>query len=248
MLGAIKQHWALMQSKEPPRAVPSLAPETYVTWRASDLGTITERIERQLIIELVGDIRGKRVLDVGCGDGALAIELRKSGAAVTGIDVSDAMITAARERARAHGADCRFSVAAAEALPFAAGHFDVVVAVTILCFVDDQEPVFREMARVLRPGGRLVIGELGKWSPWAAGRRVRAWLGSQLWRRGKFRTAHELAARAIGAGLSVEAVRGAIFFPRLRLAARLLAPFDASLGRLTTIGAAFVALSATKPI
>jgi hypothetical protein len=103
------------------------------------------------------------------------------------------------------------------------------------------------MARVLRPGGRLVIGELGKWSAWAAARRVRAWIGSRLWRRGRFRTESELRALAGQAGLVVTGVRGAIYYPRWRLAARLMSRCDPVLGRLTTFGAGFVALSAVQP-
>ena len=122
-----------------------------------------------------------------------------------------------------------------------------MTAITILCFVDDAAPVFGEIARVLRPGGRLVIGELGKWSTWAAARRVRAWLGSRLWRRGRFWTASELSRLAEAAGLIVETVRGAIYYPRWGFAARLMSAVDPGLGRLTTAGAAFVALSAIKP-
>ena len=114
-------------------------------------------------------------------------------------------------------------------------------------FVDDAAPVFREIARVLRPGGRFVIGELGKWSSWAAGRRIRAWLGSPLWRRGRFRTANELRGLAEQAGLVVKGARGAIYYPRWGLAGRLMRPCDLALGRLTMIGAGFVALSAVKP-
>ena len=135
----------------------------------------------------------------------------------------------------------------AQRLPCAAGQFDVVTAVTILCFVEDAAPVLREIARVLRQGG-LVIGELGKWSTWAVARRMRGWVGSRIWRRGRFWTANELRQLAEQAGLVVEAVRGAVYYPRWGRAARSLSPFDPVLGRLTTVGAAFVPLSASKPV
>ena len=122
-----------------------------------------------------------------------------------------------------------------------------MLAKTVLCFVGDGQPFVSEMARVLRPGGRFVIGELNKWSSWAAQRRLRAWLGSTLWRRGRFRTPGELKRLAQAAGLVVETVRGAVYYPRLQAAARLMAPFDARFARRTTLGAAFIAMAAVKP-
>jgi ubiquinone biosynthesis O-methyltransferase len=236
-----------MNRHEPVCGIPEMGPEAYAGWRASEIGAITERLERRLILDLVGDVAGRKILDVGCGDGTFALELTKRGAIVTGIDSSPAMIDAAKRRATQHNADITFQVAMAEHLPFPAEHFDVITAITILCFVEDAAPVFREIARVLRPGGRLVIGELGKWSTWAAARRLRAWLGSRLWRRGRFRTANELRGLARQAGLTVESLRGAIYYPRWGFAARLLSPCDSVLGRLSTFGAGFVALSAIKP-
>ena len=224
-----------------------LGPDAYVEWRASELGAVTERLEYRLILELIGDVNGLRVLDVGCGDGKLAVALRRRGATVVGIDVSPAMIEAARARARNDNSDISFLLASTDSMPFQPAHFDLAVAVTVLCFVENAVPVFREIARVLRPGGRLVIGELGRWSTWALARRIRAWLGSRLWQRARFRTARNLRSLAEHAGLVAGPVRGAIYFPRSALAARLMAPFDAMFGRLTTAGAAFLALSAGKP-
>ncbi|MFQ5953508.1 MAG: class I SAM-dependent methyltransferase [Kiloniellales bacterium] len=202
----------------------SLGPGRYTEWRASKVGAITDRLERQLILDLVGDVSGRTILDMGCGDGQLAVELWKRDAKVVGVDASTAMIEAARQRAEQYQADLDFRVAVAEHLPFPAERFDVVVVVTVLCFVEDAAPVFREMARVLRPGGRLVVGELGKWSSWAAIRRIRGWLGSPLWRKGRFRTIRELRGPAEQAGLVVETVRGAIYYPRCGLAAQLPSP------------------------
>jgi len=228
------------------RAFPGLGPGLYAEWRAADIGVITDRLERALILELAGNVAGMSVLDVGCGDGDLALQLWERGAQVTGIDASQEMIDAAHVRAKNQKAAIEFEVAAAEHLPFASQQFDIVVAVTILCFVQDPAPVFREMARVLKSGGRLVIGELGRWSYWAAARRIRAWCGSALWRRARFRSRGELKSLAERAGLTVETVRGGIYYPRWHFAARLCARWDQVLGRLTAVGAAFIALSAVK--
>jgi SAM-dependent methyltransferase len=182
--------------------------------------------------------------DAGTG---LALELWERGARVTGIDASPAMIEAARLRARARAASIEFEVAAAEYLPYSSEQFDVVVAVTVLCFVEDAALVFREIARDLRPGGRLVIGVLGKWRSWVLGRRIRGWFGSALWAKGRFRSKGELESLPERAGLTVEMVRGAIYYPRWSVGARLCAYCDRALGRITTFGAAFIALSAAKP-
>lgn len=237
----------IVTEAERPCDIPGLNPEAYARWRASEVGAITERLERRLILDLVGDVRGRSVLDVGCGDGDLAVALSKRGArAVVGVDASQSMIKSARQRAEQEQVDVAFQVATAQSLPFPPECFDIAVAVTILCFIEDATPVFREMARVLRPGGRLVIGELGLWSSWAVARRVRGWLGSELWRRATFRTSRELRALAKQAGLDATSVRGAIYYPRWTLAAKVLAPFDEWVGRLTTFGAAFLALEAEK--
>jgi 2-polyprenyl-3-methyl-5-hydroxy-6-metoxy-1,4-benzoquinol methylase len=236
-----------MTKGEPRHRLPELGPGLYAQWRRADIGLITEHLERALVLDLAGPVVGEDVLDVGCGDGDLALDLWQRGARVSGIDASFEMIAAAHERARRHSAAIAFEVGRAEQLPYASESFDLVLAVTILCFVANAGPVFRELARVLRPDGRLVIGELGRWSSWAAARRIRAWRGSALWKKARFRTKSELCRLAEAAGLEVEVARGAIFYPRCAAAARLLAPMDAAFGRLTTLGAAFIALSASKP-
>lgn len=226
----------------------TIAPAAYAGWYGSALGAITEYLEDALLVELLGDVRGQRVLDVGCGMGRLATQFARAGADVTGVDADPAMI--ARAVADSTGLDRRARLAAAmgEQLPFADGTFDAVLAKTVLCFVPDGTGMVNEIARVLRPGGRFVIGELGKWSSWAALRRLRAWLGADLWRQGRFRTPSELRALATSAGLDVRALRGAVYYPRCAVAAKLMAPVDAWLGRRTTFGAAFLALSADKPV
>jgi len=224
----------------------SIGPEPYISWRAAPLGAITENIEQRLVLDMMGELAGRRVLDAGCGDGALVCAMASRGADVTGIDPDPAMLAAARSRAENAGLRATFLEDRVDRLPFADATFDVVTSVTVLCFVPDAAGAVREMARVLRPGGRLVLGELGRWSVWAMLRRVRGWLGSTTWKVARFRTATELRALAKGAGLSVTEIRGAVYYPPVGLLARALAPIDSWLGRLTTVGAAFIAVGAAR--
>jgi ubiquinone/menaquinone biosynthesis C-methylase UbiE len=162
---------------EPPQALASL-PDTYRRWRRGGLGQITDTLEQKLMLELIGGPAGLRILDAGCGDGVLTAALAQRGAVVTGVDADPRMLAASRARVQEMAVAVEFVEGDIRALPFPDAAFDVVIAVTVLCFVPHAERAVREMARVLKPGGRMVFGELGRWNLWAARRRVSGWLGS----------------------------------------------------------------------
>lgn len=222
-------------------------PLDYAAWRESKLGRITERLERELVLDLVGSVTRRHVLDVGCGDGALAAALAAEGARVTALDASIATLRSAARRASGSGTELTLVGGDASKLPFDEGTFDVVVAVTVLCFVRSPREVAGEIARVLKPGGRVVIGELGRVSLWAAWRRLRSWLGDAAWRTTRFWSAASLEALASDAGLVPRRQKGAVFYPPAEVAASVLGPLDRLAGRVSTLGAAFVAIDAEKP-
>lgn len=109
----------------------------------------------------LGDVRGKRVLDLGCGDGWFSVILAKRGAHVTAFDVSIEAIRTAQQRAAANDVTDRtdFAVASAYHLPFATDSFDLIAGMAILHHVTEKETVARELRRILKPGGRGVFME-----------------------------------------------------------------------------------------
>jgi SAM-dependent methyltransferase len=100
---------------------------------------------------------GTRLLDAGCGAGLLALLASLRGARVAALDASAALLTIARERLP--GADVREGDL--EALPFADAGFDAVTAVNSLFYAADMAAAMRELARVVRPGGRVVVTAWG---------------------------------------------------------------------------------------
>ena len=107
---------------------------------------------------------GDRVLDVATGTGAVAAELAgRHGCRVTAVDQSDAMLAAAAAGLRARGLLDRVDLvrAEAEALPFDDGAFDGLTVTYLLRYVADPAATLAELARVVRPGGRLASLEFG---------------------------------------------------------------------------------------
>ncbi|MEV7966136.1 methyltransferase domain-containing protein [Sphaerisporangium sp. NPDC088356] len=126
----------------------------------------TDRLT-DLLIEKSGLGQGGRVLDVGCGIGTSTFRLAESTPAeIVGISNNQSQIDEANRRARARGLDHRVSFENADvlALPYADGSFDVVWVFEALMHMD-RVPTLREIRRVLRPGGRVVVTDLLQHGP-----------------------------------------------------------------------------------
>lgn len=107
---------------------------------------------------LMKNIRGKKVLEYGCGPGSAAFELAKAGADVTGIDISDVAIQQSKERAKREGLNINFQVMDAENLDFKDATFDLICGSGILHHLE-LEKAYREIRRTLKSSGRAVFFE-----------------------------------------------------------------------------------------
>ncbi|WP_422804742.1 class I SAM-dependent methyltransferase [Streptomyces noursei] len=111
--------------------------------------------ERPAMLDLAGDVAGRRILDAGCGSGPLSAALRDRGAIVTGFDSSTKMLELARKRL---GDDAALHLAdLGSPLPFPDAAFDDVVASLVLHYLEDWTAPLAELRRVLTPGGRLIV-------------------------------------------------------------------------------------------
>lgn len=134
-------------------------PQAFAAYLEGAATLLRER-HRELL-RLLDVHAGCAVLDVGCGGGFLLTDLAAeiNGITGVGIDASEALLAGARTRARAAGLPVTFAVGDAQALDFAGASFDRVMCSRVLMHLDDPAGAVREMARVLRPGGRVAIME-----------------------------------------------------------------------------------------
>jgi ubiquinone/menaquinone biosynthesis C-methylase UbiE len=178
-------------------ADPKVANIVYHDWEAStydekwsisyDERCISYARDRYVHIAGDGGWPAQRMLEIGAGTGFFTLNLLQAGLAESAVvtDISQGMVDVAVRNGRALGLDVTGQAADAEALPFGDGEFDLVIGHAVLHHIPDLDLAFREILRVLRPGGRFVFcGEptqrgdliarrLSTFTWWATGRVTR---------------------------------------------------------------------------
>ena len=135
-------------------------------WEKGDFTRIAESMREsgEALVKGLGITKGLKVLDLGCGDGTTALPEARLGADVLGVDIAKNLVEAGNKRAKEQGlTNCKFQEGDASNLHELKDHtFDLVVSIFGAMFAPKPFDVAKEMVRVTRPGGRIVMGN---WIP-----------------------------------------------------------------------------------
>lgn len=137
----------------------------YDAWHAhrlSEEGDAALEVENfacwhQMVIPRLGRLEGVKVAEIGCGRGNFALYLARQGAEVTAMDFSAAAIEIARERSAREQIRVNWLVGDAAAIPLPTGEFDLVISCECMEHVPQYQRMMAELARICRPGGRLLL-------------------------------------------------------------------------------------------
>jgi len=175
------------------------------------------------MLEYVGSLQGKKVLDVGCGGGILAESMARQGAQVTGIDLAEKPLAVARLHGLESGVPVAYQLISAEDLAQQMpGHFDIITCMEMLEHVPDPSAIVQACTQLVKPGGRVFFSTINR-NPKSY---LFAVLGAEYILRllpkgthdyAKFITPAELSHFARAAGLEIEAFRGMGFNPLTKI-------------------------------
>jgi SAM-dependent methyltransferase len=128
--------------------------EEYEAKRFSGGGRLIDRREKRAVLEALAPIEERRVLEIACGTGRFTVMLAERGADVVGLDISAAMLSQGREKARSTGVVDRIEFLRGDAarLPFPDDHFDTVFAMRFFHLADTPAKFLAEMSRVSNGG------------------------------------------------------------------------------------------------
>jgi ubiquinone/menaquinone biosynthesis C-methylase UbiE len=169
--------------------------EEYASWyEAPSADGYALRVRQERVLELL-DLKGGRVLDVGCGPGMLGAELLRRGYEFWGVDAAPGMLAQCRRRLGAGRA--RLAVGDAARLPFPDGAFDAVICMGVIGNVRAGAAALAELARLVRPGGTLVVSLPNPLSPYGAWKSLVFYPVVSLLRAGYYRLAGRPEPRAL---------------------------------------------------
>jgi ubiquinone/menaquinone biosynthesis C-methylase UbiE len=213
----------------------------YDEWYRTKTGQYVDRVEKWLVFSMMRTRSGK-ALDLGCGTGNCPLELLKRGFDVIGLDASEGML----EVARSKGLNC--VKGDAYELPFEDETFDLVLSVTMFEFIHEPERALREIHRVLKPGGEVVIGTMNGRSAWFIFKRLKSLFAETAYRYARFYTPGELERLLGMTGFEEIESAGAIFLPSFWPFHGVAEKLDRKCHRKCKELAAFVVVRGIKPL
>jgi ubiquinone/menaquinone biosynthesis C-methylase UbiE len=163
--GSVPSSWFPRKGDQQIMTQPTTNPNNAL-WEKGDFTRLarTMRESGEALVQRIGISKGLKVLDLGCGDGTTAIPAAKLGADVLGVDIARNLVEAGNKRVKELGlTNCRFQEGDATDLhPLPDRAFDLVVSIFGAMFAPKPFDVAKEVVRVARPGGRIVMGS---WIP-----------------------------------------------------------------------------------
>ncbi len=173
-------------------------PERYDQWFQTPIGSLVKETETELINRMLNARPGESILDAGCGTGVFTLDFLAEGASIVGLDISRPMLQMANKKTGGY----LFSSVQADILhlPFKNNSFDKAVSITALEFITDAKNAIKELFRVTRPGGLVLVATLNSLSPWAIRRKAKT--QEHVLENAFFRSPEELLACSPLQGIS----------------------------------------------
>ncbi|THB76532.1 MAG: class I SAM-dependent methyltransferase [Desulfobulbaceae bacterium] len=164
--------------------------DSYDSWFQTPIGGLIKEYETNVLLAMLEPGENELILDVGCGTGIFTSEILARGAMIHGLDLSYPMLEKAQ--ARLHRFGFQGVVGHMHHLPFVDESFDKVYSMTAVEFVSDAALAIRELERVTRKNGRIVMTTLNRLSPWAERRIKKGRAGHSLFKHMTFRSPDDL--------------------------------------------------------
>ena len=179
-------------------------PEAYDRWFTTPIGSLVKKYEVELILDLLKPKQGEFILDAGCGTAIFTLDILSAGSQVIGLDISHPMLIHAGKKLK----EFPFEMVLADIsnLPFPESSFDKVVSVTAVEFIIDAQGAVKELFRVTKRGGFIVLATLNSLSPWASRRIVEAKERNTIFEKAIFRSPDELRSLASVKGVAKTAI------------------------------------------
>ena len=179
-------------------------PEAYDRWFTTSTGSLVKRYEAELILDFLKPKPGEVILDAGCGTGVFTLDILSIGSQVIGLDISLPMLIHAGKKLK--GFPFERVLADMSNLPFPESSFDKVVSVTAVEFIKDAKGAVKELFRVTKRGGCIVLATLNSLSPWASRRLAEAKERPTILEKAIFRSPDELLSLASVKGVAKTAI------------------------------------------